>query len=231
VPLNLPSTRAGRASPLPPDERRTAILRAVQEVVLERGAAVTTHDLAAAAGVAEGTLFRVFEDKATLLREVVLAAVDPSQVLPQLAQVDLAAPLAERVATIVRIGQARVERTVAWMSLLHQLGRAERGGHLGGPPPGWADRRATVGVAIRAQIVRGQQPDDLGADRFRYGLDTTADLLEIILVGAAVRAAEAARTETGRTAPDADTVVAMFLSGVLEPGTPSDPELEGSSTC
>ncbi|MBN9326134.1 MAG: TetR family transcriptional regulator, partial [Cellulomonas sp.] len=45
---------------MPPDERRRAILRAVLPVVRERGADVTTRELAEAAGVAEGTLFRVF---------------------------------------------------------------------------------------------------------------------------------------------------------------------------
>ena len=68
----------GRAAPLPPDERRAAILLAVRPVILARGAAVTSRELAEAAGVAEGTLFRVFTDKVTLVREAVLAAVDPA---------------------------------------------------------------------------------------------------------------------------------------------------------
>ena len=74
----------GRATPLPPDERRAAILLAVRPVILARGAAVTSRELAEAAGVAEGTLFRVFTDKVTLVREAVLAAVDPADAIPEI---------------------------------------------------------------------------------------------------------------------------------------------------
>lgn len=55
---------------LAPDERRAQILGAVVPAILEHGAAVTSRQLAAAAGVAEGTIFRVFGDKESLLRAV-----------------------------------------------------------------------------------------------------------------------------------------------------------------
>src|SRR5215207_6406848 len=50
-----------------PDERRKAILDALIPLLLERGGDVTTKEIAQAAGIAEGTIFRVFPDKATLL--------------------------------------------------------------------------------------------------------------------------------------------------------------------
>lgn len=52
------------------DDRRAQILAAVLPVVLERGMAVTSKELADAAGVAEGTIFKAFGDKETLLREL-----------------------------------------------------------------------------------------------------------------------------------------------------------------
>lgn len=53
-------------------ETRTRILRAAQKLFARRGFdGTTTHDLAEKAGVAEGTLFRHFENKKAILVEVV----------------------------------------------------------------------------------------------------------------------------------------------------------------
>ena len=60
-----------RASALPPDERRSAIIDATLPLLLEHGEMVTTRQIAEAAGIAEGTIFRVFADK-----DEVIAAVD-----------------------------------------------------------------------------------------------------------------------------------------------------------
>lgn len=49
------------------DDRREQILSSVGPVVLEYGVKVTSRQLAEAAGVAEGTLFRAFGDKDSLL--------------------------------------------------------------------------------------------------------------------------------------------------------------------
>ena len=49
-------------------DRQDQILDDVLDTVLERGFSVTSRDLAAAAGVSEGTLFKVFETKENLLR-------------------------------------------------------------------------------------------------------------------------------------------------------------------
>lgn len=53
------------------DDRRAQILDAVTPAVLEHGAAVTSRQLADAAGVAEGTLFKAFGDKESLLAALV----------------------------------------------------------------------------------------------------------------------------------------------------------------
>ncbi|WP_347756216.1 TetR/AcrR family transcriptional regulator [Agrococcus sp. ProA11] len=49
------------------DDRRAQIIEAVTPAVLANGSAVTTRQLAEAAGVAEGTLFKAFGDKESLL--------------------------------------------------------------------------------------------------------------------------------------------------------------------
>lgn len=52
------------------DDRRAQIIEAVTPAVLTHGVAVTTRQLAEAAGVAEGTLFKAFGDKESLLLAV-----------------------------------------------------------------------------------------------------------------------------------------------------------------
>ncbi len=49
------------------DDRRAQIIAAVTPAVLEHGSAITSRQLAEAAGVAEGTLFKAFGDKESLL--------------------------------------------------------------------------------------------------------------------------------------------------------------------
>lgn len=70
--------KVGRAPALPPEERRAAIVAATLPLLVDRGEMVTTHDIAAAAGIAEGTIFRVFRDKDELITAVVDAALDPA---------------------------------------------------------------------------------------------------------------------------------------------------------
>ncbi len=61
-----------------PDDRRKAILDALIPLLVERGGDVTTKEIAQAAGIAEGTIFRVFPDKATLLFAAAQEAINPA---------------------------------------------------------------------------------------------------------------------------------------------------------
>lgn len=56
---------------MPPQQRRAHIVEATIPLLLQQGVTVNTRQIAEAAGVAEGTLFRVFES----LREIVEAAI------------------------------------------------------------------------------------------------------------------------------------------------------------
>src|SRR5210317_2077536 len=90
-------TQKARARPLSPEDRRAAILDAVVPLLIDHGAAVTTAEMAEAAGIAEGTIFRVFPDKASLLHAAVERTLDPSPVDAELSAIDPALPLADRL--------------------------------------------------------------------------------------------------------------------------------------
>ncbi len=67
-----------RAAPMSPDERRRAIIDAVLPLLIEHGDAVTTRLIAEAAGIAEGTIFRVFADKDALIHAVAAETLNPA---------------------------------------------------------------------------------------------------------------------------------------------------------
>jgi len=108
-----------RAAPLSPDERRRTIIAATIPLLRTYGKSVTTAQIAMAAGVAEGTLFRVFPDKDTLIQAAVQAAFTPGPGEREIGAIDVALPLREKLIAAVGIIQRRV--TEIWQ-LITMLG-------------------------------------------------------------------------------------------------------------
>src|SRR5262245_10724924 len=67
-----------RAASMSPDDRRKAIVTALVPLIVERGGDVSTREIAKAAGIAEGTIFRVFPDKKSLLLAASQEAINPA---------------------------------------------------------------------------------------------------------------------------------------------------------
>jgi AcrR family transcriptional regulator len=97
-----------RAKALSPEERRAEIVAATLPLVLTHGAGVTTRQIAEAAGIAEGTIFRVFPDKESLLAAVFESALDPTTTDAALAAIDPALSLERRLVDAVDILRRRV---------------------------------------------------------------------------------------------------------------------------
>src|ERR1700730_9179034 len=82
-----------RASVMPPDERRAMIVAATLPLLMEGGEMVTTRQMADAAGIAEGTIFRVFADKDAVITAVVDAALDVGPLERAIEAIDRTQPL------------------------------------------------------------------------------------------------------------------------------------------
>ncbi len=105
------AARSGRAAPLSPPERRAALVEATLPLLRAHGTAVTTRQIAEAAGVAEGTIFSVFSDKEALIATAIDAGLDPAPTIARLDAVDRDPPLSDRLIAAVEVLQAHLATT------------------------------------------------------------------------------------------------------------------------
>jgi AcrR family transcriptional regulator len=103
-----PGTKHKRASALPADERRAMIVSATLPLLLEHGDRVSCRQIAEAAGIAEGTIFRVFADKDEIIAAVIDAALDRAPLEDALSAIPSDLEFHERLVAAVEIIQQRV---------------------------------------------------------------------------------------------------------------------------
>ena len=101
-------TKSARATALPPDERRSMIVAAALPLLLEHGDRVTSRQIAEAAGIAEGTIFRVFADKDEVIAAAIDAALDPEPLEAALMEVPGGLAFEDGLAAAIVIMQQRV---------------------------------------------------------------------------------------------------------------------------
>ena len=111
-----------RALPMTVDDRRKALIDVTLPLLREHGRTVTTKQIAEAAGVAEGTIFRAFESKDDLILAAVEAGMDMQPFLDDLAAVDVSLQFRPRLIELVTRLQARFAGIFALMSALGMSG-------------------------------------------------------------------------------------------------------------
>src|SRR4051794_31963116 len=200
---------------MPPAERRAAIVAATLPLVLEHGAAVSTRQIAEAAGIAEGTIFRVFPDKDALMCAVIAEAFDPSPTLRGLAEVDRSLPLRERLVAATEVLQQRFSRVFALIDALQLTG-----------PPEKADRAGDRGPEATNRAVSAALAELIGddADRLSVPVEEFGHVLRLLMFSGTHP-----KISDGRPL-SAERIVSILLDGLSRPAprtaerSPAHPE-------
>jgi AcrR family transcriptional regulator len=112
-----------------PDDRRAMIIDAVIPLLMENGREVTTKQIAEAADIAEGTIFRVFGDKESLFEAAVEKFLDPTESHKALMAIDPELPLEAKVNDILFLLRNRMTGIFGIMSAVGMSGPPPRGRH------------------------------------------------------------------------------------------------------
>jgi AcrR family transcriptional regulator len=209
-PAASPGPRA-RAAALPAEARRRAIIGATVPLLLAHGTAVTTRQIAEAAGVAEGTIFRVFPDKDAVIDAAVEAAFDPEATHEALRAIDRTLPLEERLLQAIDVVQRRMAEIWQLMAAVGHA-RLPEGARPGAARPP-APRHLAEDNQALADVIG---PD---ADRLRCPLPLVAATIRGLIFGATHPA----------FAPDGQAqaprvIVDVLLHGILDgPDGPAPP--------
>lgn len=189
----------GRARPLPLEERREALLDATIRIIRERHELPTTRQIARAAGVAEGTIFRAFATKDELFDTVLERTFEARPLLEGLAEIDGAAGLEPVMIGIVRVVQAR------FLEIFDVMGAFS----LMGPPERFRDpevqrrQEAEIGRKVHGLL----QPY---ADELRLPVDRVARMMRLITFSGSHR-----HINDGEVLV-AEEIVQLILHGVIK---------------
>ena len=131
-------------------DRRDALVEATIPLLKEHGRAVTTRQIAEAAGIAEGTIFRVFDSKEELVDEAVQSGVAWGDFPERIQAIDPSLPLEARLLCLVTLMQKRFQSV---FGLMRAVG-------IVGPPPGKDRAEHMRGVErVREAMIQVVEPD------------------------------------------------------------------------
>lgn len=172
------------------------IIDAVIPLVLEHGKDVTTRQIAEAAGIAEGTIFRAFGDKESLLAAVVERYLDPLALRTALRSIDHDLPLEDKLRAVFVLLQERFRGVIRMMAA---IGRQ-------GPPPDRPARQQDFALIIGELLA-----DE--TEQLRIPPERVAHYARVLAFAAALPVFEDTIPFTH------DELLDLFEHGVMKPTT------------
>jgi AcrR family transcriptional regulator len=157
-----------RAKPLSTDDRRAMIVDAVIPLLIEQGREVTTRQIAEAAGIAEGTIFRVFPDKDALFEAAVDKFLDPGSLNERLRAIDPELSLEAKVNDILFLLRSRM---TGIFGIMHAVG-------MHGPPT-----RQPRGENFFGVLEEILQPD---LEQLNVAADRISSFLRLVAFASAI---------------------------------------------
>lgn len=203
-----------------PEQRREMIVRAALPLVVEYGTSVTTAQVARAAGIGEGTIFRAFGDKETLLAACMAEAARPDDTLAHVAAIALDVPLEERLIEAAETLRGYLARMGAVAGALAASGGLRRDPRLLGAPsePSGASERPQEGsgralsgreasMAATRDVLSGLfEPE---RDGLRLPPERLAEAFQFLIL---------ASGRGGSSPLTSEELVDLFLHGALKGG-------------
>ena len=205
-----------RAPAMTLEQRRKAIVASTLPLLIEHGGAVSTSQIAAAAGIAEGTVFRAFKDKQELLIECMRAGMNSDEEVAHIDGIDRTLPLADRLTE-------GVETIGGYLNRVWQIGQAMQAGGIdredmnrrmhadgdgprehAGPPPQFLQVNDAIARLFKPGELR-LPPDQAG--RLLLGLVLTNRM----------------GTNFGAPVSEPVDLVDLFLHGAIKPDTRGEP--------
>ncbi|MFE2751192.1 TetR/AcrR family transcriptional regulator [Actinosynnema sp. NPDC059335] len=196
--------RRRRAPAMSPEDRREAIVTATVPLLFEHGANVTTSQIAKAAGIAEGTVFRAFKDKRELIHTCVRSVLAVDSELEFLEQAKQADTLARRLSWAISAVSGYLDRMWKLMSVLRDSGYDPHDGH--------DTKREHKGPPVEMQRITEHVAALFGPDD---DLRVDPSLAAGLLLGLVFTNRMQGNGFSDVTA-DADQLVELFLHGVLK---------------